>query len=229
LTHLRVRLAGWLALRGLVLLGSAIAAAALVLGVADAALDLADDVRAAAPWFLVACGAVVLAVTAVRVARLGQWRLARLFERKDATLGNVLTNAVQLAELKTESPVTEALRQAAVERGQAAAHRLRTRPVIRASMLRALAAAAVVALTWSIVVTVFAPALQTVWPRFADPRGDHPPFSRLRLAVTPGAVEVIYGGQLEVGVAHCSRPCFARRTARFSRRWPTCARRSSIS
>src|SRR5262249_6551988 len=41
----------------------------------------------------------------------------------------------------------------------------------------------------------------TQWLRFADPFGDHPPFSRVLFQVQPGDVQVIYGAGLEIRVA----------------------------
>lgn len=42
--------------------------------------------------------------------------------------------------------------------------------------------------------------LRTQWLRFADPFGDHPPFSRLQFSVTPGHTSVIYGANADVQV-----------------------------
>jgi uncharacterized protein YjiS (DUF1127 family) len=206
LAHLRGRLAVWFVLRGVLLLVTAMAAAVLVLGAADAAFDLPEEGRAAAPWFLATCGLVILVATVAPVARWGEWRLACQFERNDPALGNALTNAVQLDSLATVSPVTEALRQAAVERGRTVAQRLPILPIVRTSLWRAVGATAITAASWLLVVTVFGPILQVVWPRFADPRGDHPPFSRLQFAVSPGAAQVIYGGQLEIHVTATGAP-----------------------
>jgi len=48
--------------------------------------------------------------------------------------------------------------------------------------------------------------IRAVLPRFLDPRGDHPPYSRLSFEVEPGDSEVAYGGQLEVCVRASGRP-----------------------
>ena len=40
----------------------------------------------------------------------------------------------------------------------------------------------------------FLDVLRAVLPRFLDAHGDHPPYSRLKLAVLPGPADVLYGG-----------------------------------
>ena len=43
----------------------------------------------------------------------------------------------------------------------------------------------------------------TQWARFTDPFGDHPPYSRIELSVTPGATNVVYGAALDIrAIAH---------------------------
>jgi hypothetical protein len=37
-------------------------------------------------------------------------------------------------------------------------------------------------------------------PRFTDPKGDHPPYSKLRFQVAPGQTNVLFGGSIEVRV-----------------------------
>ena len=48
--------------------------------------------------------------------------------------------------------------------------------------------------------------VSAVWPRFLDPHGDHPPYSRLKIAVTADRPEVVYGGQVEVRATTSGRP-----------------------
>ncbi len=58
---------------------------------------------------------------------------------------------------------------------------------------------AVVALSaWLVLIVAADDLVNAVAPRFLDPYGDHPPYSRLKIDVTPGNVEVLYGGQVEV-------------------------------
>jgi hypothetical protein len=44
----------------------------------------------------------------------------------------------------------------------------------------------------------FPDVLRAVLPRFLDPHGDHPPYSRVRITAEPGDTEVLYGGQCEI-------------------------------
>src|SRR6185295_421547 len=83
LNRLRFRLAGWLVLRGVLTLLAAVGLVALGLLLADAALDLPEPIRVAAPWIIgVVAGAIL-------VFALSQWRqfnerkTARLFERNE--------------------------------------------------------------------------------------------------------------------------------------------------
>jgi len=72
--------------------------------------------------------------------------------------------------------------------------------------LRAGAGVLGTAVAWLLLATMGADVLSAVWPRFADPRGDHPPFSRLKIEVQPRGAEVLYGGQLELRATTSGRP-----------------------
>src|ERR1041384_7593673 len=124
LHRLRARLAGWYIARfGLWMLA---AVCAMILGaiLLDAALDLPDALRAASPWLL-AFG--LLASTGLAIIRWRAWnefQVARLFERCNTTLGNRISNAVQLSSQTTSTAMQEYLRQEAVQLGQHAAANL---------------------------------------------------------------------------------------------------------
>jgi uncharacterized protein YdcH (DUF465 family) len=51
---------------------------------------------------------------------------------------------------------------------------------------------------WGVLLLTSPTLLQAILPRFLDARGDHPPYSRLIIQVTPGAASILYGGQMEV-------------------------------
>ncbi len=56
-------------------------------------------------------------------------------------------------------------------------------------------------------IAMFAPRLAgTEWLRFADPFGDHPPFSQIELRVEPGDTKVRYGDGLDVFVTTAGPP-----------------------
>lgn len=198
LHSLRSRLAGWLALAAVLLLLAGLGGGVLAFVLADAALDLSESLRVATPWLLGAGAAVFLAGAALRIRRLTEDRLAAQFERSNAALGSKLTNAVQLARAPGATAVESFLRSEAVALGRSAAQKLRAWPLSRRGVLMGAGGAAAVAFAWLLLATTGGDMLRAVWPRFADPRGDHPPFSRLRLEVTPREAEVLYGGQVEV-------------------------------
>ncbi|HVZ94153.1 MAG TPA: hypothetical protein VG797_06555, partial [Phycisphaerales bacterium] len=118
-------------------------------------------------------------------------RAARLAEERLNLQSNPLINSLQLGRSPTPSAGLEhALAARALERGDEAARAidqtriLSTRPA-RLAWLRAAVAIASLAL-----VALLAPRLvATVLPRYADPFGDHPPYTRTEFNVTfePGA------------------------------------------
>ena len=131
--------------------------------------------------------------------------MARLFERSDPSLGDRLTNSVQLAAQPGQSPVQQFLRDEAVELGRRSAARANVWPVVRRGITVAACAVAIAAVGWVSFISFRGDVYQAVLPRFLDPHGDHPPFSRLKIEVTPRRGEVLYGGQLEVRASASGR------------------------
>ncbi len=206
LNQLRARLAAWLTLRGLLALLAVVATVALAFLLGDAALDFSDATRVAAPWAMDAAALLLVVMAVVPLRRLGDARIARSFERHDPSLGDRLTNAVQLGRQSGGEAVGEFLRREAVELGQRAAAGVRVWPVVRRGLGLAAAGVAVVALGWGAFLLLGGDVLQAVLPRFLDPRGDHPPYSRLQIEVTPQRGEVLYGGQFEIKASAAGRP-----------------------
>jgi hypothetical protein len=66
--------------------------------------------------------------------------------------------------------------------------------------------AGVALLAWAGLLELGGEVTQAVFPRFLDPRGDHPPYSKLKLEVVPGRAEVLYGGQVEIRATAAGRP-----------------------
>jgi hypothetical protein len=198
LRKLRARLAAWLGLRTALMLfgltGGLIVAAVLI----DAAIDLPEGWRAAAPCVLAACALGVAALGIGEWRRMNEQRVARLFEKVHPNLGNRLINAVQLGQIQGSSQVQELLRREAVELGRNAAVDVAVWPVVRQRMRIALAMAGVALALWLCLLLTGDELLKAVLPRFLDPQGDHPPYSRLKIEVTPGKSEVLYGGQVDV-------------------------------
>jgi hypothetical protein len=206
LNNLRARLGGWLLLRSFFILVGLLAGAALLALLLDATVDLSDAARVATPWLLGALALGVFIVFVWQLCQLNDRRIARQFESANPQLGSRLTNAVQLADQTCHSDVGEFLRREAVTLGQRSASEVRTAPLMRRGVLIAMASIMVIAVAWLAFVQLGDDVLRVVLPRFTDPRGDHPPFSRLQFEVTPARSEVLYGNQLEVRATVRGRP-----------------------
>jgi hypothetical protein len=206
LDNLRARVVRWRALRVMLVALALLAGLALLALLADAAFDLPQGIRSAAPWLLALGGLAVLAIGFAKARNLSQAHVARLFETSDASLGNRLINAVQLAEQNAANPTGEFLRQEAVRLGAEAAGRQNAWRVSRRGVQRAATALLGALALWLVLIVSSGDLLDAVWPRFLDPRGDHPPYNRLKIDVEPGGAEVIYGGQMELHAKTSGRP-----------------------
>lgn len=206
LVSLRRRLAGWLTASRLGTGLACLAGTLLVALLADALLDLPEGLRASTATILGILGLVLLGGAWRRLRILSPSHVASLYEQRDPSLGSRLTNAVQLAAESSTSPVTEFLRGETIRLGQEEARQLRTWPLARPRILWAAGALATVAAGWLVLVYQAADLLQTVWPRFRDPHGDHPPYSALRLEVTPRGGQVLFGGAFEIRATTRGRP-----------------------
>jgi hypothetical protein len=198
LQSLRSRLGAWMALRAALAALAALGALTLAAVLADAAVNLPEDLRAAAPALLAAVVGGVLLTGWFVWRRLTEMILARALERKDAALGNRLTNAVDLAQKTGISPVQEFFRREAVELGRRAAAGVPARQFLGSSVSRVFLILVCGLAAWGGLLLTSPALVQAVLPRFLDARGDHPPYSRLAIQVTPGAASVLYGGQMEV-------------------------------
>lgn len=206
LHDLRARLGGWLALRVTLMVLAGVAAIALVMVISDAAFDLPEGLRSAAPWLFVLAVVGVLGTGLLEKRRLSEARVARLFETSDASLGNRLINAIQLSEQTSPSATGEFLRREAVRLGIEAAVKQKSWPVMRRGVQRAAASLASALALWLLLALFGNDLIQAVLPRFLDPHGDHPPYNRLKIDVTPRGAEVIYGGQVELRAHTAGRP-----------------------
>lgn len=179
---------------GVFLLGAASLAA--VLG--DALTDWPDGWRAAVPGGLIALGLIIIAVTAWQLHRLTTARLARLLETRHNELGNRLSNAVALEPLTGTTPAQEFLRLEAVALGQNAASTVAAWPICRKTFAVIFSLTLLTGIGWGVLIALQPEVWQAERPRFLDPRGDHPPFSRLKIEVTPKEASVLFGGEVEV-------------------------------
>ena len=206
LQHLRARMAGGLALRITFSTLAVVGALALGLVLADAAFDLEEGLRATAPWWLAMGALAVVGIGVWEWRRLTENRLARLLESADASLGNRLINAVQLAGQPRPAPTEEFLRREAVELGRRAAASQTAWPILRRGVKRVVVFGAAVAVAWAALFWAGGDVMEAVVPRFLDVHGDHPPYSKLKIAVAPAGAEVVYGGQLELRATARGRP-----------------------
>jgi hypothetical protein len=206
LKHARSRIARWLALRVVLAALGVVAALALAAVLADAALVLPEGLRAATLWLLGGALAAMLGAAFFEWRRLTEARLARLLERSDPALGNRLINAVQLAQNNAASGAEEFFRREAVALGRRTSAHLALWPVVRRGLRRAAGLLSCALLAWLGLLVADYDLVDVVLPRFLDPHGDHPPYSRLLIKVTADHADVLYGGQLEVRATTHGRP-----------------------
>lgn len=206
LKSVRRRLGAWLLLRLVLLVAGVVGAGALGAVLLDVALDLPDQTRMAAPWLLGGCVVLLLAWGVWKWFGYEEERVALLLERAQPSLGNRLVNAVQLGRRTGNTGVEECLRLEAVELGRQAAAKALVWPVVKRGLHWGTAVAGAALAGWICLAGAGGGLLQAVIPRFLDPAGDHPPYSKMRIAVSPGGARVLYGGQVEVRATVSGRP-----------------------
>lgn len=195
----RRRLVLLLLLRTLALLWIAVAVVAVLLLVADVVLILDASWRERAPWLMLGAGILAAGLGALSLGRVRAGRLAARLEASDSRLGSRLSNAVALAGAGPVSGrVGEHLRQQAISLGQETAGGARIWPLIAMSLSACALAAVSLGLWWALSPLLAGEVIGAVWPRFIDPHGDHPPYSRLRFALEPAEDQVLYGSNLEI-------------------------------
>lgn len=209
LLHLLRRMRGMLVVRMIMAGVSVLALAVLGAFIADAVMVLPVGIREGLPWLLGLAAVSFIAFAIRRVVRVGELSVARRFETADATLGSAMTNAVQLSRgvpCARNTDVEALLRLQAIDRGRRTSGGLGTWAVERRAMLSLLLVAAVAGAVWLGVWLTYSGLFSAVFPRFSDPRGDHPPFSDLSFAVEPGNAEVAYAGSIEIKARAAGRP-----------------------
>jgi hypothetical protein len=98
-----------------------------------------------------------------------------------------------------EAPLTTGLAQLAVRHAAAIVRDIApTAAVPGKTLVRPLFAARWIAVAIVVIALVAPRLVATQWLRFADPFGDHPPYSRMTFSVDPGNTSVIYGGSIDV-------------------------------
>jgi hypothetical protein len=204
--EVRARLAALLALQVFLSLVTVAGLAALAAIILDAVIILPDGVRAQVVWVLAAAGAAVLAVGMARLRRLKDVCVARRMEGANPALGTALTNAVQFDRRTGASAVEEVLRQQAVAYGREKVLSVDVWPVARRGVIIGAAMATLAVAAWGVGPLAYPDVFEAVLPRFLDPWGDHPPYSRLKIEVQPMDAETLYGGQCEIHATASGMP-----------------------
>ncbi len=206
LQSLRRRLLLWRLVCGAVAIPCFIALAALIFMTVDVVFILSDPARQGTPWTLIALGMAASVGLVILLLKSSLLAVAGAFERQAPELGSALTNAVQLASQPGQSEIYEVLRRQAVAHGDQQARRLAALTLAKRGVQRTLLVLFATVGLWGAVALLFPEAVAAVWPRFTDPLGDHPPYSRLQIEVTPGAPEVLYGGECEIHATASGMP-----------------------
>jgi hypothetical protein len=136
-------------------------------------------------------------------------RIARLLETRDPTLGSKLINVLQLQSQTSDPALSEMTRQLARQAIGGYADELRSVDFPRLAksgrLVRDLKRAGLAGVVFVIVLGVFYNISGIEIMRFADPMGDHPPYSFTQLAVVdPGnaGAKVVYNKNFVVKVKH---------------------------
>src|SRR5262249_13016210 len=178
----------------------------LLLLLTSAWLDLLWELP---PEVRIVCGAGALALGGVLVLALG-WRavqgmapkvLARRLDQVGATGGQILSGVDLLQEKRSLPPLTSGLAELAVDHaGRLARTIAGSRAVPAKPVYWSFANLSLLGLGIALVCLAMPQLARTQWLRFADPYGDHPPFSRVLYHVEPGDVSVLYGTGLDIRV-----------------------------
>jgi len=133
--------------------------------------------------------------------------IARFLEDRDPTLGSRLINLLQLHEQTTDTSLASITRGLAGKAVENYAVELRDTPLEHLAwtgeMSRHLLQAAWALLAFATVLAVFFRVTAVEIARFADPFGDHPPYSFTRLEIVepgPKGTNVLYGKGIIVRV-----------------------------
>jgi hypothetical protein len=184
---------------------AAFAAAAVLLGWCwvDVVMDAPPAVRIAG---IAVAGAAAVAVLVARLrAAAAARRPDRLARRLDAvgqTDGQILSGYELLnraGPAGREDGLTAGLAAIAVARAAALARGVSRALAAPAGVLvRPAVAVGAALLTFGLLALLFPALVRSEWRRLADPFGDNPVFSHVRIQVEPGDVRLVYGGSVEI-------------------------------
>src|SRR5439155_12162056 len=120
--------------------------------------------------------------------------LARRLDQIASARGEIVAGIDLLQDPRVFGPLGDGLAGIAVERAATLARGVPgprvapVRPLLMPALTVGLLAGAV-----ALVALGFPRMAQTLWLRFSDPFGDHPPYSAVVFQVEPGDITVIYG------------------------------------
>ncbi|MFI5378464.1 MAG: hypothetical protein ACHRHE_04140 [Tepidisphaerales bacterium] len=195
-----------LALGSFTAIGWAIAIAALILLAGmwiDLMTELASPLRLGWSLGVVVVAALVLITAAGRLrTHATPQHLAGRIDDAGGTGGQILSGVdLHFSDVVAQETITAQLARMAVERAAALAAAVDPRRAIPLAPLRRPAVSLACIAAAALLATFLSPRLVvTQFARFFDPFGDHPPFSRIGLRISPGDARVIYGTPLEIRV-----------------------------
>jgi len=195
---LRRKLTAFLGMKVILGIWIALGLGALAAIAGDALIVLPESFRAHAVWILVVLALLVIAWGVIACRGLTEEAVARRLEHTSPPLGTALTNAVQLARVTLPTDTGEILRRQAVEYGRRKAVGAPVWPAVRRGFLIVFSISFVTAILWVGGVVLLPGVFNAVIPRYLDPHGDHPPYSRVHIEVESLDADVLYGGQCEI-------------------------------
>ncbi len=178
-------------------------ALALAAASGGAALLVAVDALLALPLAARLALAALFALGVLGLALAGPWRALRTSDDRVAWLADRgagrrdhgLLSALQLSRLKPADELQAGLIAVQVASAREAARGVDPAVVVPAAAARRSRRI----LLWTLLAALgffglFVPVAEAVIPRYLDPFGDHPPYSRLGFALEPAELRVDYGG-----------------------------------
>jgi len=177
--------------------------AAVAIFALDASVVLPPLVRVvlALAWCALAVRFLLGFIPSSEARRAGMERAAKLLEERLGIRNNAVINGLQLRNLATEDGLPGALAARAVSRGIQAVKESESARIVDTSSARRAWLGASVALGAVLVLTVASPRFIAMSAaRFADPLGDHPPYTPTRFDIELSPAEPLAGDDVRIDV-----------------------------
>lgn len=174
----------------------------------DLVLELPPLLRLTAARVAVAFGVAWAAMAAWGVLRRSKpTDLARRMDQVGRTGGQILSGIDLLLDTRPRGALTNGLAAMAIDRAARLAQRVSPTDAVPGRPLGwAFGSLAGLVLAGGLASLAAPGLLGTQWARFFDPFSDHPPYSRIRFEIDPGAATVVYGDPLEIRVRTTGPP-----------------------